>query len=82
MSPLLLHRQVTFHIFHISHAQGIPLESDSWKMLDARLQSVLDWALGVADEWKESTRLDVRRSFKAGGSVVCHTSTPPKKHHN
>lgn len=45
--------------------QAVSLEPDTWKMLDARLQSVLDWALQVADEWKESTRLDARRSFKA-----------------
>eukprot|EP00913_Durusdinium_trenchii_P032257 g30202.t1 len=44
--------------------KAVSLEPDTWKMLDARLQSVLDWALQVADEWKESTRLDARRSFK------------------
>merc|ERR1719247_3479560 len=28
------------------------------------MQPVTDWGLGVADEWKERTRLDARRSFK------------------
>jgi len=32
--------------------------------VDARQSVVLDWALGVADGWKERTRLDTRRSFK------------------
>ena len=40
------------------------LEDKAWQMTDARLQRVLDWALNVADEWKEHTRLDARRSFK------------------
>ena len=40
------------------------LEDKAWQMTDARLQGVLDWALNVADEWKEHTRLDARRSFK------------------
>lgn len=40
------------------------LEGHTWKILDERLQTVLDWALTVADTWKESTRLDARRSFK------------------
>lgn len=39
-------------------------EPETWKTLDGRLQAVLDWALGVADDWKERTRLDARRSFK------------------
>lgn len=39
-------------------------EAEVWAAVDGRLQSVLDWELGVADEWKERTRLDVRRSFK------------------
>jgi len=39
-------------------------EANVWAVVDGRLQSVLDWELGVADEWKERTRLDVRRSFK------------------
>ena len=44
---------------------GVPsLEDKVWEMTDARLQAVLDWALNVADEWKEHTRLDARRSFK------------------
>lgn len=41
-----------------------PSEDNAWTALDARVQPVLDWALGVADEWKEKTRLDVRKSFK------------------
>ena len=40
------------------------LEDKTWELADARLQAVLDWALNVADEWKEHTRLDSRRSFK------------------
>jgi len=39
-------------------------EAESWALVDAQLQSVMDWGLGVADEWKERTRLDARRSFK------------------
>eukprot|EP00440_Ansanella_granifera_P004431 gb/GFBE01004803.1/.p1 GENE.gb/GFBE01004803.1/~~gb/GFBE01004803.1/.p1 ORF type:complete len:471 (+),score=136.89 gb/GFBE01004803.1/:1-1413(+) len=39
-------------------------ESSAWSVVDERLQPVLDWALGVADEWKERTRLDARRGFK------------------
>eukprot|EP00931_Biecheleriopsis_adriatica_P065273 TRINITY_DN39863_c0_g1_i1.p1 TRINITY_DN39863_c0_g1~~TRINITY_DN39863_c0_g1_i1.p1 ORF type:complete len:477 (+),score=141.30 TRINITY_DN39863_c0_g1_i1:36-1466(+) len=39
-------------------------EVDAWSLVDERLQPVLDWALGVADHWKERTRLDSRRSFK------------------
>merc|ERR1712106_157407 len=39
-------------------------ETDSWALVDAQLQSFMDWGLGVADQWKEQTRLDTRRSFK------------------
>eukprot|EP00929_Paragymnodinium_shiwhaense_P045117 TRINITY_DN23091_c0_g4_i1.p1 TRINITY_DN23091_c0_g4~~TRINITY_DN23091_c0_g4_i1.p1 ORF type:complete len:464 (+),score=154.58 TRINITY_DN23091_c0_g4_i1:106-1497(+) len=39
-------------------------EAASWQYLDSRQRPVLDWALGVADDWKERTRLDVKRSFK------------------
>lgn len=42
------------------HAQ----ESSAWSLVDAQLQQCMDWGLGVADEWKERTRLDARRSFK------------------
>ncbi|CAJ1368974.1 unnamed protein product, partial [Effrenium voratum] len=42
----------------------VVLESEAWGMVDGRLRGVLDWALGVADGWKEHTRLDSRRSFK------------------
>merc|ERR1719223_2406024 len=28
------------------------------------MQSLMEWGLGVADEWKERTRLDARGSFK------------------
>lgn len=27
-------------------------EQQTWKTLDGRLQTVLDWALGIADSWK------------------------------
>merc|ERR1712070_1092452 len=39
-------------------------EAGSWALVDAQLQPLIDWGLGVADEWKERTRLDTRRSFK------------------
>merc|ERR1712072_18614 len=39
-------------------------EADAWALVDAQLQPLMDWGLGVADEWKERTRLDARRSFK------------------
>lgn len=39
-------------------------EDDGWSAIDTVLQDVLSWGLGVADEWKEHTRLDSRRSFK------------------
>eukprot|EP00933_Yihiella_yeosuensis_P030749 TRINITY_DN24332_c0_g2_i1.p1 TRINITY_DN24332_c0_g2~~TRINITY_DN24332_c0_g2_i1.p1 ORF type:complete len:496 (-),score=149.51 TRINITY_DN24332_c0_g2_i1:179-1588(-) len=39
-------------------------EASSWHALDARVEPVMDWALGVADDWKERTRLDARRGFK------------------
>merc|ERR1712054_203490 len=28
------------------------------------MQPLMDWGLSIADEWKERTRLDARRSFK------------------
>lgn len=41
------------------------LEScDSWTAVDSVLQELLSWGLSAADEWKEQTRLDSRRSFK------------------
>ncbi|CAE6911707.1 BFR2 [Symbiodinium natans] len=43
---------------------GVRLEDKVWQMTDERLQATLDWALNIADEWKEHTRLDARRSFK------------------
>mmetsp|Transcript_9220 Transcript_9220/g.20570 ORF Transcript_9220/g.20570 Transcript_9220/m.20570 type:complete len:486 (+) Transcript_9220:82-1539(+) len=39
-------------------------ETKAWEAVDGQLQSVLDWALRVADKWKEQTRLDARRTFK------------------
>merc|ERR1712061_259325 len=39
-------------------------EGDAWSAIEARLDPVLDWSLTVADEWKEKSRLDDRRSFK------------------
>lgn len=39
-------------------------EPAAWSTVDTRLQLALDWALGVADDWKERTRLDSRRAFK------------------
>jgi len=45
-------------------ANKVVTEQQTWKTLDGRLQTVLDWALGIADSWKERTRLDARRSFK------------------
>eukprot|EP00438_Fugacium_kawagutii_P016624 Skav205644 [mRNA] locus=scaffold458:98794:105314:+ [translate_table: standard] len=33
-------------------------EPESWKMLDGRLQSALDWALVVADDWKACGRAE------------------------
>eukprot|EP00928_Gymnodinium_smaydae_P008350 TRINITY_DN13039_c0_g1_i1.p1 TRINITY_DN13039_c0_g1~~TRINITY_DN13039_c0_g1_i1.p1 ORF type:complete len:470 (+),score=163.91 TRINITY_DN13039_c0_g1_i1:158-1567(+) len=39
-------------------------EAAAWNAVDSRVKPVLDWALGVADDWKERTRLDARRSFK------------------
>lgn len=39
-------------------------EADAWAAIDAQLQPVMSWAVNVADEWKEKTRLDARRSFK------------------
>lgn len=39
-------------------------EEDSWALVDAQMQGFMDWGIGVADEWKERTRLDTRRSFK------------------
>merc|ERR1719321_2172826 len=39
-------------------------EAESWALVDAQMQPLTDWGLGIADEWKERTRLDARRSFK------------------
>lgn len=39
-------------------------ESDSWAMVDAQMQPLMDWGLSIADEWKERTRLDARRSSR------------------
>eukprot|EP00930_Biecheleria_cincta_P076415 TRINITY_DN6363_c0_g1_i1.p1 TRINITY_DN6363_c0_g1~~TRINITY_DN6363_c0_g1_i1.p1 ORF type:complete len:497 (-),score=122.15 TRINITY_DN6363_c0_g1_i1:117-1574(-) len=39
-------------------------EAAAWSSVDGRLQTVLDQALDVADDWKEKTRLDARRQFK------------------
>lgn len=39
-------------------------EAAAWSAMDGQLKPTLDWALGVADDWKEKTRLDARRSFK------------------
>lgn len=39
-------------------------EAAAWAMLDGRLEEVLGWCLETADDWKEKTRIDARRSFK------------------
>lgn len=39
-------------------------EPAAWAELSARMQPALDWGLQVADQWKERTRLQVRRSFQ------------------
>jgi len=39
-------------------------EAKAWDVVEGRLQRILGWELGIADAWKERTKLDVRRSFK------------------
>jgi len=45
-------------------SNGRSSEASSWSLVNEQLEPVLDWAIGVADDWKDKTRLDARRSFK------------------
>jgi hypothetical protein len=75
---------IFIHIFHpqflpTAHSVSQPRqhpevisEPETWKTLDGRLQAVLDWALGVADDWKAW-----RMGEECGGGSIS-LGVPPK----
>lgn len=47
---------------------GATQEASVWSGVDARMESVLEWGMGVADEWKELWRpRDASASSPRGG---------------
>jgi len=64
LSSLMALQQKTSKKAPAGSSNGRASEESAWSSVNAQLEPVLEWALETADDWKEKTRLDARRSFK------------------